>query len=325
MDPITLLLISMAVQAGSAVIASLVEDGKLEEAGKILSDAGANFDNIDLSKIDAAAQATVGPTNLSNVRVDPALREAQMSALDRMRAVEDGGGLDLSDRADLNEIQNNVAQNEQASRASISEQMRRRGTGGSGAELAMQLAAGQGAANRNMQAGLDINGAAQRRKLEAIRSRFGMAGQVRGQDYGEKSDAAKAQDQINMFNRTSQNQMATAGVNARLGVANGRANLASGRAGIETRRGQNQSQSISGAGNEIAGGFARAGGLKEYFNGQSRLGAPVSAPLPAGYSEGDARPRVNVTQRPYMNVSRTSEPPPELGDFSWLDEDERNV
>jgi hypothetical protein len=78
--------------------------------------------------------------------------------------------------------------------------MQMRGQGGSGLELLAQLQSGQAATTDASQASMDTAGMAQDRALQAMIQQGQLGGQIRGQDFGEQADIAKAQDIINAFN-----------------------------------------------------------------------------------------------------------------------------
>lgn len=139
-------------------------------------------------------------TELGGIQIDPSLREAQMGALAQLQSINEAGGLTLQDRARLNQALGEIQQAERGSRDAAMQSMRRRGMGGSGAELAAALSAGQAAATRGSQEALNIEGMAQQRALESLMSQGALGGQIRGQEFGEQAEAAKAQDLINQFN-----------------------------------------------------------------------------------------------------------------------------
>jgi hypothetical protein len=148
----------------------------------------------------------MGDSSLAGVKVDPRLKDAQSDALGAVQRVGREGGLTAEDRAKMLAAQNMVAQQERSQRGAIVQNMQARGMGGSGAELAAQLANQQGSANRLNQAGTDMAAEAQKRALQAMVQGGQMAGQMRAQDYGEQSDLARARDEIARFNTQNRNQ-----------------------------------------------------------------------------------------------------------------------
>lgn len=190
------------VEMGGNIIGQLISEGKVKEAEDLLYRAAKDNVPLDPPSLNEYAMQVLGDSEFKKIMGDPSLREAQMHALDKMREIEDAGGLTLEDKAVLNKQLNETARRESGQRQLITEQMNARGTGGSGAELAMQLANAQGAADRNNQAGLDVAGMAQKRYFDAIRARGQMAGDLRGQDFNEASSVAHAQDMRDQFNNS---------------------------------------------------------------------------------------------------------------------------
>lgn len=145
----------------------------------------------DLS--DSVAESAMG-----DIQEDPALREAQMGALSSMQK-RGKVGLSAEDRAALNQVRSEVQRDSEAKRQQILQQMQARGMGGSGAELMAQLSSAQGAADQAAAGSDTLMAQAQQRAMEAIRQSAGMAGEVRGQDFGVASDKARAIDERNRF------------------------------------------------------------------------------------------------------------------------------
>jgi hypothetical protein len=168
-------------------------------------DAGAdvNYKDIQAALADVVTQ---GDSEMKGVSTDPRLREAQMAALSQLQEIADGGGRTAQDDANLARIQGQTAQADRGRRDAIKQNMAARGMGGSGMELLAQLQSNQAATDRQAQEGLDIAGMAQQRALEAMMHGGQLGGSIRGQDFGEQSAIAQAQDRINQFNASTQNQ-----------------------------------------------------------------------------------------------------------------------
>jgi hypothetical protein len=78
--------------------------------------------------------------------------------------------------------------------------MAARGMGGSGMDLVAQLQASQAATEREALAGLERNAAQEQNRANSSAQAGGLAGNIRGQAFGENSAKAQAQDAINRFN-----------------------------------------------------------------------------------------------------------------------------
>ena len=155
---------------------------------------------------NTAQQALVDRSAMEGVSTDPRLKQAQLAALSSLQEIGSSGGMTATERAQLAKVQGEVAQADRGRRAAILQNMQSRGMGGSGMELLAQLQSSQGATDRASQAGLDISGMAQQRALQALNQAGGMAGGIRGQDFGEQSQIAAAKDAIAKFNAANTQQ-----------------------------------------------------------------------------------------------------------------------
>ncbi len=138
-------------------------------------------------------------SEMSGVKSNPALIQAQMTALSKLQQ-QGNGGLQPQDLAALAQVQQQAAGQGQAQQASALQAMQQRGIGGGGNELAARLAAAQGASNTASQGGLNIQSQAAQRALQAIMQSGQLGGQIENQQFGEQSQKAQAQDLINRFN-----------------------------------------------------------------------------------------------------------------------------
>lgn len=162
---------------------------------------------VDFGQYESAGQLTPetlqtisqGPSEMGNVYVDPRLKEAQMQSLRRLQEVG-GEGLTATDRARLAESQGQIAGESRGNRERILQSMRERGVSGSGLELAAMLEGQQASANRAAQSGLEIEGMAQQRALQAMQGAGQLGGQMGAQEFGQQADIAQAKDAINRFN-----------------------------------------------------------------------------------------------------------------------------
>lgn len=201
MDPfITPMLIGLGIQGIATLVGELMAGGKEAEAREIMNEAASMYDRLKLPELERAVAQTVGPTAFERITVDPAYKTAQIDALNRLAQISDEGGLTLSDKAAMNQILGDLAQRDAASRAATREEMQARGTLGAGAELASRLTGQQQTAQLASQRGMDIAGQAQQRALDAIMQRGALAGDIRGQEFGEQSSLAQARDAIARYN-----------------------------------------------------------------------------------------------------------------------------
>jgi hypothetical protein len=149
-------------------------------------------------------QISQGPSAMGDISLDPAYKQAQLSALDELSSIGEGGGMRLSDQSQMEDILGQVRQQERGSREAILANARARGVSGGGSELAAQLGAQQAGTSNAYRGGLDVAAQAQDRALQAIMQGGQLGGQMRSQEYGEQSDAARAADEISRFNVQNQ-------------------------------------------------------------------------------------------------------------------------
>lgn len=193
-------------QKDRAAAKSAMKDSlkKLEEVGmppdlsqalilKEYERAGIYTPELEQDLNDSIAESSVGA-----IKEDPALREAQTTALQSMQQ-RGKVGLSAEDRAALNQVRSQVQTDSEAKRQQILQQMQSRGMGGSGAELMAQLSSSQGAADQAAAGSDTLMAQAQQRAMEALGKSSDMAGSLRGQDFDVESTKAKALDERNRF------------------------------------------------------------------------------------------------------------------------------
>jgi hypothetical protein len=144
---------------------------------------------------------------------DPTLRNAQLGALTQLQG-QANTGLNAADQAALQQIQNNANAAAQGKAQQIQQQYQSMGEGGSGAQLAGELAAGQGGAQQQSAAGLQQAGLQSQRALEALTASGQLAGQVRSADTATTQANIANQNAINQFNTANALGIQQANTNA---------------------------------------------------------------------------------------------------------------
>lgn len=182
---------------------------------------------------------TLGPSAMQSVQVDPRLKSQQMAAMDALNEIQQGGGLNAQDRANLAQIQNESAVADKGRRDAILQNMAQRGQSGSGLELLSQLQSSQAATDRAAQQGLNISGMAQNRALDAIMQSGQLANQMRGQEFGEQSKKAEAEDAINRFNTQNRQNVNQYNVGGRQDISNQGVTMRNQNQMLENQRKQN--------------------------------------------------------------------------------------
>jgi hypothetical protein len=146
-----------------------------------------------------------GPNALAGIQTDPRLVQAQMSALNQLSQTG-SAGMTPAEQAALTQAQNNALSQGQAKNAQIINQFNAQGMGGSGAELAAQLSASQGAMQQDANNSNQVAQNAQQNALQAISQAGTLGGNMQAQQFGQQAQIAAAQNYINQFNtQNSQN------------------------------------------------------------------------------------------------------------------------
>lgn len=170
-------------------------------------------DNIYFHDYQNAGQLTpeqeqsilAGPSAEGQVKANPELVKAQMQALNTLKGLSQTG-MSSTDRARLNQIQQQINTQAEGQRQGIMQNFAQRGQAGSGNELLAQLTASQNAANSANDQGLNVAANAQQNALSALGQYGGAAGQMNQQQFGQDVQTSQAQDMLNRFN--TQNQLA---------------------------------------------------------------------------------------------------------------------
>lgn len=292
---------------GSALIGANQAKKGREAAMNAANQAAAQFANVDLPDVEKMKLAlqnpeligeyaplleqylNLQPSAMENISVDQALKDEQMKALLGLSDIAEGG-LTEGDKAAARDIQREVNQNAEARRQAILQNMAQRGTLGSGMELAAQLSSAQQAADQQSRAGDVLAQQAQARALQALQQSGALAGQVRGQEFGEQAQVAQAKDAINQWNTANQQNVAARNVAAQNQAQ--QQNLAN-RQALEAQRAQTANQQqIHNKGllqQQFQNEMQRASGLAGAYQTQGQVaqaGANAQAQMIGGIGSG---------------------------------------
>lgn len=161
---------------------------------ELLAKQYADMSGIPLPELEKITAEQLGPSNVGGMQSDQGLRSKQMTALAEIQNIIDSGGLDLTDKAGLEEAMNAATNQQHRARAGVAADAAERGQMNSGNRLVMDMDAAQQGANAARKTGLETAGMAQRRRLQAIQDSSSMAGGLREQDWREKEAAERATD-----------------------------------------------------------------------------------------------------------------------------------
>lgn len=220
---------------------------------------------------------TMGSNAMAGIQTNPQYAQAQQAALASL-AQQGQGGLTAQERANLINSNQAIAGNVNAQNAAINQSMAARGMGGSGVQLAAQLANSQGGANQASTNANNINAQAQNTALQALSQQGGLATQMQGQQFGQQAAIAQAQNAINQFNTA--NTQNVAGTNTQYQNQAQAANLANAQNIANTNVGLTNQQQAHNTGlyqQQFQDQMAQAQGM---------AGADVAN---AGYQSGQAQ------------------------------------
>lgn len=249
-------LIAAGIAAVGGIVGKILGDMSEGDAQRLIEQAMDATGKIDVPTLEALTAETVGPTAFEQVKTDQRLKDAQYGVLGRLKELSDQGGMDLEDRANLNRITSKTGRAASASRNAIQGQMDARGMGNSGASWLMQQKAAQDQAENAQQSGLDIAGQAMRRRYQSLQDQAGLAGNIRGQEWGEQSQVAQAKDAAERYNASAResagryrNQMVQQNYQNQLAKQAQMNQLAASRSGQKSQQGANDQNLWAGLGN----------------------------------------------------------------------------
>ena len=158
---------------------------------------------------------------------DGGTKDAQMAALRNMQGVSNEQGMDAQARFMQKQAMETAAAQEQGQRQAIIANAAQRGTLGGGQELASQLTAQQGGANRSSMASTAAAAEAKNRALQAMQASGQLGGQVRQQNQAFQTNRLNNANSINQFNAQNRLNKGALLTTARTGAAT-QANTAAG-------------------------------------------------------------------------------------------------
>lgn len=178
-----------------------------EEADKLNFRALADYIKAEAAMEGVSPAKYVGDakSKAAGARADRGSIQAQRQALAELQR-RSRPELTDSERAIMELNRRRQEQTLRSQREAALSQQRARGFGGSGQAFQAGLAAQQEAANRRMLEDLSASGMAIDRSQQALRDYGGLAGQMRGQSFGEAFQRGTAADDIARFNNTLQMQ-----------------------------------------------------------------------------------------------------------------------
>jgi len=300
MDPLTIASIGLPIVSG--ILGSEAAAGAKKNSENDMKAALAAYTNINLPDIEKMRLALeqyqsqgnltpstettqqLGDTALQNVNLDPKYNEATMSALAKMSQVAEQGLPDV-DRAQLQSMLNQSNQQNTSNQKAILENRAARGMGGSGDELAAQLASAQGSSNQASEQALQLASIAAQRKLDASDRAGSLGNTLQQADYGRQKDLYGKQDAIAEFNanQRTNSQMRNVDRGNRAQEINLAANQNLSNKNVDTRNDQ-QKFNKGLEQNNFDNAIKKAGGVSAGYQNMANLNAGQATDTAKMYS-----------------------------------------
>lgn len=203
---------------------------------------------------------------MNNLQVNPAVEQQQYAALGQLSQVANSAnGLTPESTAQMLQIYNNMAQQNQANNSAIEQNAQARGLASSGTQFGLEQAADQNNASNAANYMSQVQANAQAQKMSAIQAAAGQANSLANQQLTTQEAQAQSQNAINQFNAANaqsqanlntQNNLAaqSANVSNAQNVANANTNIAN------TQAAANQAATETGFQNQmgLAGALAKS-------------------------------------------------------------------
>lgn len=153
-------------------------------------------------------------TKMSEIEVDPRLKQAEMEALEGLRE-RSTGGLTDADIAGFSQLRRKTAAEAEARDSRILQNMAERGILGSGAELASRQSSSQQAMLAQSEEADRLAQSIAQAKMQALGQLGTYSSGLREQEFGEQSQVASAEDIIAKFNALQQSETQQRNIAAR--------------------------------------------------------------------------------------------------------------
>ena len=287
----------------------LTSYGKASEA---IGQANALFAGLVAPEIQALGLESVGDLSPEQIRaflqertayediyVDPRLKAQQMDTLASLQELADQGGLNAQDKALLAKIVREEDIKTRGQREAIMQSAQERGIAVSGLELASQFQAQQEGATRQAIRDQEVAALAEQRKMQALLGSGEMAGQMRGQEYGEQQNLAQARDMLSRFNLANQQQTEAQNVGARNQAQ--QYNLANQQRIAEENKKYMAMAPQQRFQNQLGLAQAQAGGLynlANMYNQQSSANLQMGGMAALAYAKSDENAKQNIELAP---------------------------
>ncbi len=275
-------------------------------------------------------------SELEGVKIPDQVLNAQYDVLTHLQDITNSGGLTAVDKAKINDIRDQVMQKTSSNNMATQQNFASRGLSGSGLEVASRLANDSAATQAASKQGFDVAALAEQRALDALSAQGTQANAMRGQEYTQQSDLAKANDAINRFNTSAKqsvsdkniadaNEAQATNLAAKQAIADKNTGVANteetaNKAAVQTAWNDqyNRANAMTGAGSTAGNAMTNAAARDENFYGNlgSAAGSIFSAYGKKKKTTGDDTSSTSSSTPDYSNVDYGFK---DTGDYSASD------
>ena len=300
--------IAAGISAIGQAIAAAFGGGRNDEAEALMQQALDEYGPSILPQLRTELQNyNIPESKLAQVGVDKDSIEMQRRVMADLERYGLGDATDNQMTLGLMKAQDQARQQFGSAQQSIQNQIQNSGNAGR-LGIAAQQNAAQQSANMANQQGLEAAAMAEQRKMRALNELGGMATTMRNQSFGERSQAAKAQDELNRLNMQmsfdAKNQyynQVDADFRRKMQMANAKAGVYGNMADQKLGRGQREGQQALGIANTLGNAAFSAfdmansaGGGQQ--GGQIGSGMKTSRSAMTSGAQQDSRPQKEESQ-----------------------------
>lgn len=181
-----------------------------------------------------------GPTDYTNISLDPTTRAAQMQALQQYIDIANAGGLDAESKLALQQIIDATNAQSRGAQGAIMNEAQAMGQGGGDFALTQRAIAAQAASNNAANQGMQAAALAEENKRNALNAMANIGGGINAADFAQAAEKARATDAINAANVAARNQAAGQDVANKIQTGEFNVNTAQGVNAANTAAGQNK-------------------------------------------------------------------------------------
>lgn len=184
--------------------------------------------------------AEQGPSEYTNISLDPSTRAAQMSALQQYIDIANAGGLDAESKLALQQVIDQVNNQSRGAQGAIMNEAQAMGQGGGDFALTQRAIAAQGASNNAATQGMQAAAIAEANKRAALDAMANIGGSMNAADWAQAAEKARAGDVINATNTGARNAANIQDVANKIQTGEFNVNTAQGVNAANTAAGQNK-------------------------------------------------------------------------------------